>query len=228
MAPPEKKTAVLEALLRSVVKYTDHHVDTGILGTRYLLDVLAENGRADDAYKIATRESYPGWGYMVREGATTLWERWENLGGPGMNSHNHIMFGSVDAWFYKNIGGIALIEPGWRKVRIAPMPFEGLTSAEASVMTVRGEVRVRWSRDANRFTLETKVPVGVSAEVRLPLLWKNARVLEGRTTVWEDGRPMTAVEGVACAGHSVSDVSFKILSGTYKFIVCAGDSPPAL
>lgn len=86
MAPSEKKAAVLETLLRSVVKYTDHHIDTGILGTRYLLDVLAENGRADEAYKIATCESYPGWGYMVREGATTLWEQWENLAGPGMNS----------------------------------------------------------------------------------------------------------------------------------------------
>jgi alpha-L-rhamnosidase len=228
MAPPEKKTTVLEALLRSVVKYTDHHVDTGILGTRYLLDVMAENGRADDAYKIATRESYPGWGYMVREGATTLWERWENLGGPGMNSHNHIMFGSVDAWFYKNIGGIALIEPGWKAVRIAPTPFKGLTSAEASVMTVRGEVRVRWSSEAKRFTLEATVPVGVSAEVRLPLLWKNARVLEGGTPVWEDGRPMTAVEGVSCTGHSGRDISFKILSGTYMFIVYASDNPPAL
>jgi alpha-L-rhamnosidase len=189
---------------------------------------MAENGRADDAYKIATRESYPGWGYMVREGATTLWERWENLGGPGMNSHNHIMFGSVDAWFYKNIGGIALIEPGWKAVRIAPTPFKGLTSAEASVMTVRGEVRVRWSSEAKRFTLEATVPVGVSAEVRLPLLWKNARVLEGGTPVWEDGRPMTAVEGVSCTGHSGRDISFKILSGTYMFIVYASDNPPAL
>jgi alpha-L-rhamnosidase len=162
---------------------------------------------------------------MVREGATTLWERWENLTGPGMNSHNHIMLGSVDAWFYKYIGGIALIEPGWKAVRIAPTPFEGLTSAEASVMTVRGEVRVQWSSEAKRFTLEATVPVGASAEVRLPLLWENARVLEGGTTIWNDGRPKAAVEGVSCTGHSSRNVSFKILSGTYKFIVCAGDSP---
>jgi hypothetical protein len=74
-----------------------------------------------------------------------------HLAGPGMNSHNHIMLGSVDAWFYKTIGGIALMEPGWKKVRIAPRPFEGLTSAETSVMTVRGEVRVRWSRETKRF-----------------------------------------------------------------------------
>ena len=228
MVPPEKKAVVLETLLRSVVKYTDHHVDTGILGTRYLLDVLAENGRADDAYKIATRESYPGWGYMIREGATTLWERWEKLAGPGMNSHNHIMLGSVDAWFYKNIGGIALIEPGWRKVRIAPTPFDGLTSAETSVMTVRGEVRVRWSSEAKRFALEARVPVGVSAEVRLPLLWENAGVLESGRLIWENGCPKTAVEGVACAGHSSRDVSFEILSGTYTFVVCASDNSPSM
>ncbi len=220
MVPPEKKTAVLGALVRSIQKYTDHHVDTGILGTRYLLDVLAENGRADDAYKIATRESYPGWGYMVREGATTLWERWEKLAGPGMNSHNHIMFGSVDAWFYKYIGGIALLEPGWKKIKIAPILFKGLTSAETSVMTVRGEVRVLWSSEAKRFSLEARIPVGVTAEVRLPLLWEKACVLESGRIIWENGSPKTTVEGVASVGHSSRDVSFHVMSGTYAFVVC--------
>ena len=90
MAPPEKKTAVLEALLRSVVKYTDHHVDTGILGTRYILDVLTDNDQAEVAYRMATHKSYPGWGYMLAEDATTLWERWEKLTGPAKIGRAHV------------------------------------------------------------------------------------------------------------------------------------------
>jgi alpha-L-rhamnosidase len=112
MPPKEKKDIILQKLLYSVVKRNDSHVDTGIIGTRYLLEVLSEYGHFDVAYKTATQKSYPSWGYMVAEGATTLWERWEKLTGQSMNSHNHIMFGSIDAWFYKYLGGLAPLKPG--------------------------------------------------------------------------------------------------------------------
>lgn len=97
MVPEIDRDRILNKLLDNIVREHDHHLDTGILGTRYLLDVLTENGRADTAFRVATQESYPGWGYMVREGATTLWERWESITGGGMNSHNHITLGSIDA-----------------------------------------------------------------------------------------------------------------------------------
>ncbi len=78
-------------------------------------EVLAENGRIELAYEAITQETYPGYGYMIREGATTLWERWEKLAGSGMNSHNHHMLGSVNAWLYKYVAGIRVLEPGFKR-----------------------------------------------------------------------------------------------------------------
>ena len=77
--------------------------------------VLSDNGYADLAFQLVTQTTYPGWGYMVKEGATTMWERWEYLTETGMNSQNHIMLGSVDAWFYRFLAGIQIdsSEAGW-------------------------------------------------------------------------------------------------------------------
>jgi len=81
---------------------------------------------------------------MIREGATSLWERWEKLTGPGMNSHNHIMFGSVDAWFYKNLAGLELIEPGWRVFQVKPYAPEEISQVRARINTIQGEIAVSW------------------------------------------------------------------------------------
>ncbi|MGC8746870.1 MAG: family 78 glycoside hydrolase catalytic domain [Candidatus Saccharicenans sp.] len=103
LVPEDCRSAVWQNLLESIIVHHDYHLDTGIIGTRYLLDVLSRFDRPEVALKIILQESYPGWGYMIREGATTLWERWEKLTGRGMNSHNHVMFGSLDAWLYIKI-----------------------------------------------------------------------------------------------------------------------------
>ncbi|TFG57914.1 MAG: alpha-L-rhamnosidase, partial [Candidatus Aminicenantes bacterium] len=125
MVPAEKIDKVLASLLQSVIRQQDFHVDTGILGTRYILDVLTDYGHAEVAYRMATHKSYPGWGYMLAEDATTLWERWEKLTGHAMNSQNHIMLGSIDAWFYRVIAGLSPGLPGWRTVRIRPHTLGG-------------------------------------------------------------------------------------------------------
>ena len=101
MVPSERREEITTLLIESITKHDDCHLDTGILGTRYLFDVLSAAGAADLAGRIIRERSYPGWGYMIDEGATTLWERWENREGSGMNSHNHTMLGSVDSWFYR-------------------------------------------------------------------------------------------------------------------------------
>ncbi len=102
--------AVKKHLVYDVEVEHDKHLSTGIIGTRYLFNALCQAGRDDLAYEFITRASYPGYGYMIREGATTLWERWEFLTGSAMNSHNHIMFGSVDSWLYRCVAGISADE----------------------------------------------------------------------------------------------------------------------
>jgi alpha-L-rhamnosidase len=185
MVPKELIPKVLESLLRSVIRECDYHLDTGVMGTKYILDVLTENGYGDAAFRIATQKSYPGWGYMVENGATTLWERWEYLAGDGMNSHNHIMFGGVDAWFYKTVAGLRCQESGWRRMKVKPPLFPGLDHAAARLSTVRGEASVSWRRENGRFELNVRVPVGTEAEIHLPVPFEGGLITEGETVIRE-------------------------------------------
>ncbi|MGA2585917.1 MAG: family 78 glycoside hydrolase catalytic domain [Candidatus Aminicenantales bacterium] len=217
MTPAGKKAAVLRSLLRSIIDDWDYHLDTGILGTRYLLEVLSDNGRADVAYRIASQTTYPGWGYMIKEGATTLWERWEKNTGGGMNSHNHIMLGSIDAWFYKTIAGIRCLAPGWKSILIAPPGLPALGSAECSLRTVRGRAAVHWIRRDNDYVLDIRIPVGAEAEVRLPLLWKKSRLTEGGTVLWRNGKCHQRPAEIKFSKAKSDRLILKILSGTYRF-----------
>lgn len=217
MVPPEKKDKVLESLLQSVVRLQDFHVDTGILGTRYILDVLTEHGRAEAAYRMATHKSYPGWGYMLAEDATTLWERWEKLTGHAMNSQNHIMLGSIDAWFYRVIAGLAPLLPGWKAVRVRPHVLGDLSFAEARLETVSGKVRSAWKRTEDSFSLEVSIPVGATGEVHVPLLWHGARIFESGKLVWRAGHNVDPIPEVALAGDDGKRVLFRTGSGEYRF-----------
>ena len=217
MVPPAKKGKVLESLLRSVVRQQDGHVDTGILGTRYILDVLTRNGQAEAAFRMATHKSYPGWGYMIEQGATTLWERWEKLTGAAMNSQNHIMLGSIDAWFYRTLAGLALIEPGWKKFQVKPHVLGDLTSAEATLKTIRGPVRSAWAKDESSFSLEVLVPVGASARVHIPELYPDGLVVESGKTIWRGPRAGDPVPGIIAAGREDRHTVFDVGSGAYRF-----------
>lgn len=165
MVPPEDRDAALTILMHEVAERFDYHPDTGIVGMRYLLEVLSNNGHPDVAWRIMSQTSYPSIGYMISQGATTLWERWEDLSGVGMNSHNHIMFGSVDTWFYKTVCGIEAVEPAWRRVRVAPWLPPQMTHAEAIVGTVRGDVRSSWRRENDVVHLTVTIPVGSAGEI---------------------------------------------------------------
>jgi len=217
MVPPDRKDKVAASLVQSVVRQQDFHVDTGILGTRYILDVLTEAGEGEAAYRLATQRSYPGWGYMLAEGATTLWERWEKLTGHAMNSQNHIMFGSIDAWFYRVLAGLSPLLPGWKAVRVRPHVLGDLTSVEARLETAAGRVRASWQRTDGEFTLEALIPAGATGEVHVPLLWPGARIVESGHVLWRDGRAVDAVPEIALAGDYAGQVVFKVASGAYRF-----------
>jgi alpha-L-rhamnosidase len=220
MVPAEKKERVLQKLLESVVENQDCHLDTGIIGSRYILDVLTDNGYPDIAYKIAAQRTYPGWGYMVEEGATTLWERWEKITGGGMNSHNHIMLGSVDAWFYRAVAGVAPLAPGWRLIRFRPPLFPGLAFASASLRTILGDVRFSWERSDRLLRMTVRVPVGAEAEIEIPIFGKKMVIRESGKTVWENGRFFETGGGdIACLGKTAHTISFRTGSGQYAFEV---------
>lgn len=217
MVPAEKKDAVLSKLLHSIINDHDYHLDTGIIGTRYLLDVLTDDGHAEVAYRIVTQQSYPGWGYMIAEGATTLWERWEKITSGGMNSHNHIMLGSVDAWFYRGIAGISCLAPGWKKIRIKPGLFGDMKYATARVTTVRGEVSVSWQKSEHRFDLICMIPVGAAAEIRLPRTSEQVDLYEGGVLITKQQVQKSEAAGIRDLKLASNTFILTCGSGYYHF-----------
>jgi alpha-L-rhamnosidase len=186
LAPKDSRRRTL-SWLRDDIEYANNtHLNTGILGTKYLLPVLTANGAADLAYELATQTTYPSWGYMIANGATTLWELWQYKTGPSMNSHNHPMFGSIGTWFYTALAGINPDpeRPGFERIHIAPQVVRDLRWASGSLETVRGTVASAWRRDENGFRLEVTIPVGSEADVTIPKL--------GFTTLTESGKAVTA------------------------------------
>lgn len=165
IVPKEDEKRAVEILVDIINRRFDFHFDCGIVGIKYILPVLEKYGYSDVAYKLMTRKTYPSFGYMVEMGATTLWERWEFLAGKGMNSHNHVMFGSVDSWFYQYIGGIRPVAPNWSKVVISPSFIEDLEGASVSQETTRGVIRSSWFRRDGKVHLKVAFPLGMQVTV---------------------------------------------------------------
>lgn len=138
---------------------------TGNLCTRYMMDVLARYGYVEDAYIMLTRKDYPSYGFMIENEATTIWERFELKKNPGMNSHNHPMYGAVDSWFYAYLAGIQLKEAAASRVVIRPYMPKELLSVNAMVDTIRGDLAVKWVRRYGKVHLYLNIPVGMSAQV---------------------------------------------------------------
>jgi alpha-L-rhamnosidase len=222
LVPTDRKEAVLKSLIEDIVVIHGNHFNTGIVGTRYILDVLSENGYAELAFKLMTGTTYPGFGYMIKEGATTLWERWEYLTEVGMNSQNHIMLGSVDAWFYRFLAGIQIdpSTPGWQQIRIKPHILGDLQFASASLQTVRGLVSSRWTKGYNSLEFQVTVPVNSQAIVSVPTIGLEHGVIkESGTVIWENGTPGQRVAGISGGNEETNYVTFDVGSGTYCFEV---------
>src|SRR5512143_653337 len=133
-----------------------------------------------------------------------------------MNSQNHIMLGSIDAWFYRALAGLSPLEPGWRAVRVRPRPLGDLAFVEARVDTVSGRVAAAWRRTSEAFTLEATVPVGSSAEVHVPLLFPGSITESGRV-VWPAGPGPEPPAGVGPVRAEADRVVFQVSSGVYRF-----------
>ena len=164
LIPGEYEQKAADVLCRDL-RERNFRFTTGNLCTRYMLDMLAKYGYIDDAWKLLTNETYPSFGYMIQHEATTIWERFELKKNPGMNSHNHPMYGAAGYFFYAYIAGIVPTAPGYEKVRIKPYFPTHLESAHAVVDTVKGDISVRWSKRYGKTRLFVDIPFGVTADV---------------------------------------------------------------
>ncbi len=222
LATPAERGPAWGNLFDSIAYKNASHLTTGIIGTKYIMELLDRQGNADLAYDIACQTTYPSWGYMIENGATTLWELWQKREGPSMNSHNHPMFGSVGSWLYKTLAGINLDEQavGFEKLRIVPAMVRDLMFAAGSIESVRGRIVSSWKRSAKSVTLDVEIPCGSTAEIVLPTFNLLDIVLgEGGTTVWAAGKPVAAAAGVLSIEEKTPDklVLIKVGSGRYIF-----------
>lgn len=171
----EKQKAVLE-LLVSDIERRGWHLSTGFVGTPFLAPVLTRFGRLDVAYKLLMQETYPGWFYSIKQGATTMWERWNSythekgFGDAGMNSFNHYAYGAIGQWMYDTIAGIGLDEtaPAYKRIVLRPQPGGGLTWAKGSLMSMHGLIESAWKIDGGKFGYAVKIPANTTATVHLP------------------------------------------------------------
>lgn len=143
----------------------DYKFTTGNLCTRYLFEVLCDYGYTDTAYQLICKDTYPSFGFMIQQEATTIWERFELKKHAGMNSHNHPMYGAIYHWFYAYLAGINFTSPACETVTIKPFFPSGLMSVHCGVETVRGMLTVRWFKRYDKLHLLVNVPFGMTASV---------------------------------------------------------------
>lgn len=168
IVPEKDKKATIDSLLHAIDNAPAQHFTTGIFGTKYILEALSKNGYSDKVYDIVNSTTFPGWGYMIDKGATTLWEHW--AGSNDIYSNNHPMFGSVSGWFYRYLGGIRPIDnyPGFSKFTIAPAVPAGLSFVKSNYESPFGMIVSDWEKTNTGYLFKMFVPKGTRAEVKLP------------------------------------------------------------
>jgi alpha-L-rhamnosidase len=201
----------LQFLLDDIKDNHDGHLSTGIFGTRLILDLLSEKGQMPIAYDIVNQRDFPGWGYMLDNGATTLWEHWAFS--DNTFSHNHPMFGSVSQWFFNRLGGIqpAPESIGFDRIIIRPEIVEDLQWVKCRYDSVRGPIVSNWQKRDGNLYFDIEIPVNSQAEVFIPVQ-KGQKVLEAN-------EPIENVDGIVSLRKENGKMLYKIGSGKYSFFV---------
>lgn len=166
VVPEEKEEDVAATMAHHIIDDCDGHLDTGIIATPILLDMLTDYGYVDMAYEIMNKKTYPSFGYMLENGATTLWERFEKK-----DSDNHPMFGTYTSWFIKRIVGINPDKEnaGYKNIIIKPEIPKDLSYAYANVRTINNEnISVKWEKNGDEVIFEVDVPENSSYEFIAP------------------------------------------------------------
>jgi len=195
------------------------HITTGIVGTGFLLSVLSENGYSDLAGRILKQKSYPSWGYMIEQNATTIWERWDGFTeqwgfqNPDMNSFNHCALGAVGSWFYEYLCGLRNADHsgGFKNIIIDPHPSAGITKAEGVFKSSYGTIKINWEKQKNDFLLSALIPVNTRARVYLPIK-AHSRIYEGK-------KLLEKIKNINLSEQKKDKYIYHTGSGNYKFRV---------
>ncbi|MDR0743516.1 MAG: hypothetical protein LBF05_04070, partial [Tannerella sp.] len=210
MGMPDKyREAALEALQKEIAA-RDGHLNTGIFGTQFFFETLAENGLSNLAYTAMNKRDFPSFGHWIAQGATTTWEQWN-----GGNSRNHPMFGGSLTWFYRKLAGLNAVEEnaGYKQITIRPVIPDSLSRASYSTRTPYGQASVAWQRDHAGFDLQALIPIGSTATVYIPCSAVSDMTESGISV--QSGK----VEGVTDKGWKEGYRQLEVVSGKYAFKV---------
>ncbi len=210
LVPTEYRDKIVDNLLQKIMAESNSHVGNGLIGGQWLMRTLTNTGHADVAYTIASQKTYPSWGYMVEQGATTIWELWNgDHGDPGMNSGNHVMLlGDLIIWLYENLAGIKTDPniPAFKHIVMKPDVLGDLTYVNASYNSIYGEIKSGWKLEKDKFNWDVTIPTNTTATIYIPTLNKED-VMEGNKLAsnsdgikfigWEDNWAVIEVE----SGH---------------------------
>ena len=163
LVPDSLSEKVTGSLLNSIEKW-DGHLNTGILGTKFMLNTLTDHGQTETAYAMTNKRTFPSYGEWIDRGANTLWQKWTD------GSRNHIMFGDISAWFYKSLAGINVdpAKPGFKNILLKPQFPKEMEWVKASHESMYGTIKSHWQKSGDKVTLEFNIPVNCTASLTLP------------------------------------------------------------
>ena len=214
LVPPEQAPLSADLLVADIQR-RGWHLSTGFIGTKDLMLVLSKIGRPDVAYRLLFNDTFPSWGFSIKQGATSIWERWDGwtpergFQDPGMNSFAHYSFGAVYQWMVENIGGIRSAAPAYKDIRLAPQFTDRLTSAEVSYRSIRGLIATDWQRSKGKVRFNATIPANTTAQLILPAR-SGGEVTEG-------GQPLDRAPGVTLLRIEGTNAVLSVGSGKYAF-----------
>jgi alpha-L-rhamnosidase len=205
--PADQYEKVINAL-KADITANDGHLDTGIFGTQFFFEVLAENGMNELAYEVMNKRTEPGYGHWLELGSTTSREQWNERG-----SHNHPMFGGGLVWLYRKLAGMNAdpMDPGYRHIIFRPQIVDDLSYVSYSNLTPYGKAGITWRNENNRFTMEVIVPVGSLATIYLPA--------ESLQQITESGQKTGTHPEIEFLKMDLGYAVFSVGSGAYNFEV---------
>ncbi|MDR0712238.1 MAG: family 78 glycoside hydrolase catalytic domain [Prevotellaceae bacterium] len=211
MVEKSRENEVFAKIVSKIMNDNQGHISTGLVGTQWIMRELSRRGRTDVAYAMATKEDYPSWGYMLKNGATTIWELWNgNTANPSMNSHNHVMLlGDLVTWMYEDLAGIRSHDTyrGFRFMWMFPKPTEDLTWVQASYRSPYGKATSEWRLEKNIFTWRITIPANTRANILTPAASLDA--------ITGNGKPVMQLEGVKFVRIEKGRINLELGSGEY-------------
>ncbi len=212
LVPEANRKRVFDHLVHKITVETKGHIGTGLIGGQWLNRVLTIGGRPDLVYGFATQTTYPSWGYMIENGATTVWELWNgNTANPAMNSGNHVMLvGDFIIWVYESLAGIKadFEQPGFKHILMRPEPVEGLKFVRASHRSPYGQIRSEWKREDEVFHWEITIPPNSFATIQIPC--------SAKESLREGGKVLAESRGLTFQSIEDGRANIRLEAGTYE------------